>query len=158
MCISKTKTMQSTHHVTRFQSHSTRLRSLIIEFLLRFSFRKQQFDFVTPRNIFQECALNLCLGLMHLGCVQLSMYCVIWFEKCVDVEFITNLILYHSSLFLNTNFDIKLLQSFCRKIALSRVQLMQPVLNDKHKLNIEQMASSNSYLLEYASNKVNIKK
>ena len=28
------------------------LRRLIIEFLLRFSFRKQQFDFVTPRNIF----------------------------------------------------------------------------------------------------------
>ena len=100
----------------------------------------------TTQYFFQECALNLCLGLMHLACVHLSMYCVIWFEKCVDVEFITNLILYHSSLFLNTNFDSKLLQSFRRKIALSRVQLVQPIINDKHKLNIEQMASSNSYL------------
>ena len=76
----------------------------------------------------------------------------------MDVEFITNLILYHSSLFLNTKFDNKLLQSFRRKIALSRVQLVQPFLNDKHRLNIKQMANSNSYLFNFASNEVNRKK
>ena len=48
----------------------------------------------------------------------------------MDVEFITNLILYHSSLFLNIIFDSKLLQSFRRKIALSRIQLNATNLND----------------------------
>ena len=149
MCISKTKTMQSTHHVTRFQSHSTRLRSLIIEFLLRFSFRKQQFDFMTPRNIFQECALNLCLGLMHLGCVQLSMYCVIWFEKCVDVEFITNLILYHSSRFLIYSSIANCCKHFVEKLHLSNVQLNATTLIDKHKLAKEQMANKNFFIFLY---------
>ena len=59
----------------------------------------------------------------------------------MDVEFITNLILYHSSLFLNIIFDSKLLQSFRRKIALSRIQLNATNLNDKHELDKKQMVN-----------------
>ena len=104
----KVDTMQSTHQETHFQAtiHAYGVSSSNSFFD---SLRKQQFDFVDTTHIFSRVCLELVPVFDAFVLCAVEYVCDL-IQKCVDVKFITNLILSSPPSFWVCSLIIQLLQ------------------------------------------------